>query len=154
MDKSSGKPKRNGSKKYTGNQELDFVEAEVKRNEENETDCVITDFGFVERAFRITKSNLEAWPIFHFTEKRIETHICICFIAYKVYKELERIIKLAKIDISVDSVLKIAKTIATIRIKMPNNGKVRQQTLLLTSAQHSIKSLFDIETILKKDLKK
>lgn len=67
-----------------------------------------------------------------------------------MYKELERIIKLAKIDISVDSVLKIAKTIATIRIKMPNNGKVRQQTLLLTSAQHSIKSLFDIETILKK----
>ena len=85
-----------------------------------------------------------------FREKRIEAHICICFIAYKVYKELERIIKLAKIDISVDSVLKIAKTIATIRIKMPNNGKVRQQTLLLTSPQHSIKSLFDIEAILKK----
>ena len=104
----------------------------------------------MERAFRITKSNLEARPIFHFTEKRIETHICICFIAYKVYKELERIIKLAKIDISVDSVLKIAKTIATIRIKMPNNGKVRQQTLLLTPVQHSIKSLFDIEAILKK----
>ena len=104
----------------------------------------------VERAFRITKSNLEARPIFHFTEKRIEAYICICFIAYKVYKELEHIIKLAKIDISIDSVLKIAKTIATIRIKMPNNGKVRQQTLLLTSAQHSIKSLFDIETILKK----
>ena len=104
----------------------------------------------VERAFRITKSNLEARPIFHFTEKRIEAYICICFIAYKVYKELEHIIKLAKIDISIDSVLKIAKTIATIRIKMPNNGKVRQQTLLLTSAQHSIKSLFDIEAILKK----
>ena len=42
----------------------------------------------VERAFRITKGNLEARPIFHFTEKRIEAHICICFVAYKVYKEL------------------------------------------------------------------
>ena len=31
------------------------------------------------------KSNLEMRPIFHFTEKRIEAHICICFIAYKVY---------------------------------------------------------------------
>jgi transposase len=41
---------------------------------------------YVERAFRITKGNLEARPIFHFTEKRIEAHICICFIAYKVYK--------------------------------------------------------------------
>lgn len=102
----------------------------------------------VERAFRVTKGNLEARPIFHFTEKRIEAHICICFIAYEVYKELERILKIAKINKSVDSVLKIAKTIATIRINMPNNGKVRQETLLLTPAQHSIKPLFDIQKIL------
>lgn len=102
----------------------------------------------VEHAFRVTKGNLEARPIFHFTEKRIEAHICICFIAYKVYKELERIIKLAKIELSVDVVLKIAKTVATIKINMPNNGKVKQQTLLLTPAQHSIKRLFDIKDIL------
>lgn len=87
-------------------------------------------------------------PIFHFTEKRIEAHICICFIAYKVYKELERIIKLAKMKISVDAALKIAKTIVTIRIKMPNNDKIKQQTLLLTPAQLSIKRLFDIKDIL------
>lgn len=102
----------------------------------------------MERAFRVTKGNLEARPIFHFTEKRIEAHICICFIAYKVYKELERIIKLAKMKISVDTALKIAKTIVTIRIKMPNNGKIKQQTLLLTPAQLSIKRLFDINDIL------
>lgn len=102
----------------------------------------------VERAFRVTKGNLEARPIFHFTEKRIEAHICICFIAYKVYKELERIIGLAKINLSVDSVLKIAKTVATIKINMPNNGIAKQQTLLLTEAQQSIKRLFDIKSIL------
>ncbi len=28
----------------------------------------------------------------HFSEKRTEAHICICFVAYKVYKELERVI--------------------------------------------------------------
>lgn len=102
----------------------------------------------VERAFRVTKGNLEARPIFHFTEKRIEAHICICFIAYKVYKELERIINIAQINLSVDAVLKIARTVATIKINMPNNGKIKQQTLLLTPAQHSIKSLFDIKSIL------
>ena len=109
------------------------------------------DLWVVERAFRVTKGNLEARPVFHFTEKRIEAHICICcicFIAYKVYKELKRIIKIIKTNRSVDSVLKIAKTIATIRINMPNNGKVRQETLLLTPAQHSIKPLFDIQKIL------
>lgn len=39
----------------------------------------------VERAFR--KGTLEARPIFHFTERRIESHICICFVDYKLYKE-------------------------------------------------------------------
>lgn len=61
---------------------------------------------------------------------------------------MERIIKLAKMKISVDAALKIAKTIVTIRIKMPNNDKIKQQTLLLTPAQLSIKRLFDIEDIL------
>ena len=105
----------------------------------------------VERAFRVTKGNLEARPIFHFTEKRIEAHICICFIAYKVYKELERIIRIAKIDLSVDSVLRIAKTIATVRINLPNNGTVMQQTLLLTPDHNKIKPLFDIQSILSQN---
>jgi hypothetical protein len=42
---------------------------------------------------KITKGTLELRPMFHFTKKRIEAHVCICFVAYKVYKELERIIK-------------------------------------------------------------
>ena len=105
---------------------------------------------YVERAFRITKGNLEARPIFHFTEKRIEAHICICFIAYKVYKELQRIIALhGEIGLSVDKVLDIAKTIPTIRIHLPYNEEDRTQTLFLTDKHKLIKSLFDIEAILK-----
>ena len=34
----------------------------------------------VERAFRIAKSKIEIRPMFHFTRKRIEAHICICFV--------------------------------------------------------------------------
>ena len=36
-------------------------------------------------------------------------------------KELERIIRIADIDFSVDYVLRTAKTIATVRIKFPAN---------------------------------
>ena len=53
--------------------------------------------GGEERAFRISKGTLEMRPMFHFTERRIEAHVCICFIAYKVYKELERLIAINKI---------------------------------------------------------
>lgn len=99
----------------------------------------------VEKAFRITKGNLEARPIFHFTSKRIEAHICICFIAYKVYKELERIMKLMKFPMSVDKALEIAKTIPTITIKLPHNQQKMTQTLFLTDEQRTIKPLFDLK---------
>ena len=35
----------------------------------------------VERAFRISKSKIEIRPMFHFTRRRIEAHVCICFVA-------------------------------------------------------------------------
>ncbi|WP_444544367.1 IS1634 family transposase, partial [Prevotella lacticifex] len=37
-----------------------------------------TGLWVVERAFRISKGNLEMRPMFHFTERRIEAHVCIC----------------------------------------------------------------------------
>ena len=72
----------------------------------------------VEKAFRITKGTLEIRPMFHFTPRRIEAHVCICFVAYKVYKELERVLKTNKINFSVDKVLNIVKTITTIKAKL------------------------------------
>ena len=98
----------------------------------------------VERAFRVTKGNLEARPVFHFTSRRIEAHICICFIAYKVYKELERILKLMKFPLSVDKALEIAKTIPTITMRLPYNQQKLTKTLFLTEEQQSIKPLFDL----------
>ena len=94
-------------------------------------------------AFRVTKGTLETRPIFHFTERRIEAHVCLCFIAYKVYKELERIVHQIKLGMSIDSVLKIAKTITTIRLRLPLNDKIIYKTMLLTPAQQSLKPLFD-----------
>ena len=76
----------------------------------------------VERAFRVGKGTLEMRPVFHFTEKRIEAHICICFVAYKVYKELERVIRGLGMKMSVDKVLEIAKTITTLRIRLPDGS--------------------------------
>lgn len=97
----------------------------------------------VERAFRISKGALEMRPMFHFTERRIEAHVCICFIAYKVYKELERIIKLKKIDMSVAHVLDAAKTITTIRIRLPENRTIFTKTLFLTDRHRDIQPLFE-----------
>ena len=96
----------------------------------------------VERAFRIAKSKIEIRPMFHFTRKRIEAHICICFVALKVYKELDRMLKVSEIKMSVDKVLALAKTITTIQIKLPLNKEVYTQTMLMARHQ-KIAKLFD-----------
>lgn len=97
----------------------------------------------VERAFRISKGTIETRPIFHFTEKRIEAHVCLCFVAYKVYKELERIVHNLKMKMSVDTVLKIAQTITTIRLRLPLNDTIITRTMLLTPKHMALKPLFD-----------
>lgn len=96
----------------------------------------------VERAFRIGKSNLEMRPMFHFTPKRIEAHICICFVAYKVYKELERTIRELGIGMSVDKVLFYAKTIPTIRFRLPN-GDAYTERLYTMPQQEKIRPLLE-----------
>jgi transposase len=97
----------------------------------------------VERAFRISKGTLELRPMFHFTPKRIEAHVCICFVAYKVYKELERILALKRINLSVDKVLDIAKTITTLKIHLPLSNETITKTMLITKRQQAIAPLFN-----------
>jgi transposase len=97
----------------------------------------------IENAFRVTKSTIEIRPMFHFTPRRIEAHVCICFVAYKVYKELERILKLAGINLSVGKVLDIAKTITTIKIKLPISNTTLTKTMLLTPKHKSVAMLLD-----------
>ena len=91
----------------------------------------------VERAFRISKGTLDMRPMFHFTEKRIEAHVCMCFVALKVYKELERLLKILQCKISVDEVIKIAKTISSVTIQVGNDPPITK-TLYLTPEQRRL----------------
>lgn len=43
----------------------------------------------VEQSFRMSKSDLEARPIFHFKEDAIRSHVLICFVALIIQKYLE-----------------------------------------------------------------
>ena len=69
------------------------------------------------------------------TDDEIEAHVCICFVALKVYKELERLLKLSEIRMSVDKVLALAQTIVTIQINLPQNKKTISKTMLMKRHQ-------------------
>lgn len=133
QDKINEDEKWDGLKGYITNTELSASTVCEQYNE----------LWVIERAYRVTKGTLEMRPMFHFTPKRIEAHVCICFVAYKVYKELERILKLNNISLSVDKVLSIAKTITTIKVKLPISGNTITKTMILTPKHKSIEKLFD-----------
>jgi len=52
----------------------------------------------VERAFRISKTDLRIRPIYHRLENRIKAHILVSFVAYAVFMEFERRLKLKNIS--------------------------------------------------------
>ena len=52
----------------------------------------------VERAFRISKTDLRIRPIYHRLQNRIQSHIMISFVAYAVFLEFERRLKLKNIN--------------------------------------------------------
>jgi transposase len=87
----------------------------------------------IERAFRISKNELKIRPIYHRLHRRIEAHICITFTAYKVYKELERQLKLNGSIFSPEEAIDIAQTIFSIQITIPETKEHINKVLKLTS---------------------
>lgn len=96
----------------------------------------------IEKAFRISKTDLKIRPIYHRLQRRIEAHICISFAAYKIYKELERQLYENKASISPLKAIEIAENIFEITIQLPQSGKTKKKTVLLTEEQHYLNQLF------------
>ncbi|MDM1373855.1 IS1634 family transposase [Myroides marinus] len=96
----------------------------------------------IEKAFRVAKTDLQIRPIYHRKQKRIEAHICLTFVAYKLYKEIERLLEIKKSDWSVEKVIEVSKSIFQIEIKNPINGEIITQTILLTDEHRKLKELF------------
>lgn len=98
----------------------------------------------IEYAFRIAKTDLKIRPIYHRLQRRIEAHICISFVAYKVFKELERQLKGKKAKISANKAIEIAENIHEITFDLPNENTKIRKLLLLTEEQKYFASLFEI----------
>ncbi len=96
----------------------------------------------IEKTFRITKTDLRIRPIFHFKKRRIEAHVCIAFVACKVYKELERQLKIKGTNISAEKTIDIIKTIYGLTITLPQSKETKLMLLDKTDEQKWILKLF------------
>ncbi len=97
----------------------------------------------IEKAFRIAKTDLEIRPIYHRKQRRIEAHICIAFVAYKVFKELERQLKQKESKLSPEKAIEIAKTIYAIKIVHPITKNITYSTIIKSKEQIELAKLFE-----------
>jgi transposase len=98
----------------------------------------------IEKAFRVAKTDLKIRPVFHYRKQRIEAHICIAFTAYKIYKELERQLKVKGSKLSPERAIEIGKSIFTIQAQMPINNKPYIKQIILNPEQQNLMKLFDL----------
>ena len=92
----------------------------------------------IEKAFRVSKTDLRIRPIYHRIEKRIKAHICICFAAYALYKELERKLKQKKISLSPEKAIEMIKDIQQLTYQLPHSKQVKKKILNLNEKQKDL----------------
>ena len=97
----------------------------------------------IEKAFRISKHDLKIRPIYHRMQRRIEAHICLSFVAYKIYKELERQLNEKRINLSPEKAIDIARTVHKIAVKISPTEK-SEKVLLIKEEQDKLFRAFGL----------
>lgn len=80
----------------------------------------------IEKAFRMSKTDLKIRPIYHYLRCRIEAHICISFTAYTIYKELERLLYKGKAPFSVKKAAELTQTMYQLDVILPESKKKKK----------------------------
>jgi len=89
----------------------------------------------IEKAFRMSKTDLRIRPIYHKLKHRIEAHICISFTAYTVYKELERILKKEKSNLSIERSKELTHNMYEITYTLPESKQTKSRLLRMDDEQ-------------------
>lgn len=105
---------------------------------------------FIERAFRMNKTDLRIRPMYHRLRNRIEGHICICFCAYVLQLETERLLKAAGSDITVDKARELVKTMYALTYTKSGHTKPSKVMLRMDPQQQELYRL--VENWVTRDL--
>ena len=126
--------------KYEADAAWDGIKGYVT-NTTLEKDEVIANYSnlwFIERAFRMNKFDLAVRPIYHRLRNRIEGHICICFTAYTIMLELERILKAAKSEITIYRAQELVKNMYAITYTLPKSKQTKRVYLGMDEEQSEL----------------
>ena len=113
-------------------------------NTDLSADAVIESYGqlwYIEKAFRISKTDLRIRPMYHRRRRRIEAHVLVAFVAYTIYKELERRLNEAGIPISPRRAAELTQTMYEISFKLPTAPEVHRVLLQMDEEQRQLYDL-------------
>ncbi len=89
----------------------------------------------IERAFRMSKTDLRIRPIYHRLQHRIEAHICISFTAYSIYKELERVLYKEKSTLTIERSAELTHNMYQINYTLPESKHLKSRLLKMDDQQ-------------------
>lgn len=92
----------------------------------------------IEKAFRMSKTDLKIRPVYHRLARRIEAHICISFTAYKILKELERVLRKEKISFSITKAAELTQNMYQLSVNLPEIGKKQSILLKMDDEQNEL----------------
>jgi len=92
----------------------------------------------IERAFRISKTDLRVRPIFHRLRKRIEAHICIAFVAYTIYKEMECQLAKKNIKMSGKRAAELTHNMYQLKYTLPRSKHAKKIVLRMDAEQQQL----------------
>jgi len=106
--------------------------------------AVIENYGqlwHVEKAFRISKTDLRVRPVYHYRRRRIEAHVLIAFVAYTIYKELERRLTEAKLAMSPKRAIELTQTMYEMTFTLPDDPQEQRILLKMDPQQQALYDL-------------
>jgi transposase len=96
---------------------------------------------YIERAFRMNKTDLRIRPIYHHLRNRIEGHICICFTAYTILLEMERMLKHEESVITVKRAQELTKTMYQLTYRLPKSQLTKSKILGMDDQQRELHNM-------------
>ncbi len=90
---------------------------------------------YIEKAFRMSKTDLRIRPVYHRLRDRIEAHICISFTAYCIYKELERVLYKEKSILSLKKAAEVTHNMYQITYTLPESKHTKTKLLKMDHEQ-------------------
>jgi len=126
--------------KFNDDQKWDGLKGYITNTKLSENEIVenYKNLWHIERAFRMSKTDLRIRPIYHRLERRIEAHICIAFTAYCIYKELERVLYLEKSTLSLKKAAEITHNMYQITYTLPESKQTKSRLLNMDEEQSEL----------------